>query len=442
MSKKSDLLVRVRYLNPLPNPPFPPKLLNVSTDISRLGEPSYLDSLAASTQLPMLVDSEMGMPLDLNAYGGVWEGRDQALNPTTDPTRVTNPIDVSLLAPFNPPPAVHGELKSSPATTDVTWMRNSSYITRKNVARRKEAAEARTEEVVDASESAQIMAIEKTFLDITAQDAKEVQHPDPRKRSLKVVESYDILPDEESWSNSYILLRFPERPSAATALNPAAGASSPRLAKSMLRPIIDDDQAMMEFYLPQEEDLSQLEEAYEGAVDDEPLSKIMQLNQEDPDDPEIDKIFPNAYYDRIRTYEVVSTLPPRKEVLVAFQEEDAGEEEEDMFGEEPAKKKRKGVYYKEISYRTVLRKTRAKVDTRDDIWDKGRVGFRKPNGREEEVRQVAREQVTDPTWANEELRKIHGGENMAEGQGEAIDDEETDVDEGAMRAEAEAEAED
>lgn len=77
MSKKSDLLVRVRYLNPLPNPPFPPKLLNVNTNISRLGEPAYLDQLAATTPLPMLVDSEMGMPLDLNVYDGAWDGKDQ-----------------------------------------------------------------------------------------------------------------------------------------------------------------------------------------------------------------------------------------------------------------------------------------------------------------------------------------------------------------------------
>lgn len=77
MSKKSDLLVRVRYLNPLPNPPFSPKLLNVNTNISRLGEPAYLDQLAATTPLPMLVDSEMGMPLDLNVYDGAWDGKDQ-----------------------------------------------------------------------------------------------------------------------------------------------------------------------------------------------------------------------------------------------------------------------------------------------------------------------------------------------------------------------------
>lgn len=69
-------MVRVRYLNPLPPSPFPPKLFNIPTDINRLGEPSYLKHLAAITPLPMLVDSEMGMPLDLNPFDGVWDGND------------------------------------------------------------------------------------------------------------------------------------------------------------------------------------------------------------------------------------------------------------------------------------------------------------------------------------------------------------------------------
>ena len=74
--RRLDLLLRVRYLNPIPQPPFPPKLFNLSTDINRLGEPSYLDDLAASTPLPMLVDSEMGMPVDLNSCERVWNGDD------------------------------------------------------------------------------------------------------------------------------------------------------------------------------------------------------------------------------------------------------------------------------------------------------------------------------------------------------------------------------
>ncbi|WVR00044.1 hypothetical protein IAU59_007186 [Kwoniella sp. CBS 9459] len=437
MSKKSDLLVRVRYLNPVPNPPFPPKLLNISTDINRLGEPSYLDHLAASTPLPMLVDAEMGMPLNLNEFEGIWDGRDQALNPTPDLARVHHPIDVALLAPFKPPTELNGDQKP-PTTTEVSWMRNNNYLTRKNNARRKDAAETKAEAVIDASEAAQIMAIEKTFFELQEQDPKAIKHPNKRKKHLTVVESYDILPDIDSWPNSYALVRFPERPSAATAVNPAAGASSPRLAKSVMRPIREeDDTQMIEFYLPKEEDIDHLEDAYQRAIPTTEIEHIKEVAAEDPNDPSLGNIFPHAQYDRIRMYEVVSSVPPAKEVLVSFEE--GGESE--AAGGEPPRKRQKGVYYKELTFRTLLRKTRAKrrdeVAAQADLWDKLVVGYRQPEDAEEKARASARNRVAESTWANEELRRLRGGENMLEGQGEAIDDEAVELDEGARRLEEE-----
>ncbi|WVF72845.1 hypothetical protein IAT40_007663 [Kwoniella sp. CBS 6097] len=396
MSKKSDLLVRVRYLNPVPNPPFPPKLLNISTDINRLGEPSYLDHLAASTPLPMLVDAEMGMPLNLNEFEGIWDGRDQEVN---------------------------GEQKP-PTSTEVSWMRNNNYLTRKNNARRKEAAETKTEAVVDASEAAQIMAIEKTFFELHEQDPKTIKHPNKRKKHLT---SYDILPDIDSWPNAYALVRFPERPSAATAVNPAASASSPRLAKSVMRPIREeDDTQMIEFYLPKEEDIAHLDDAYERAIPTAEIDHIKEVAAEDPNDPSLGDIFP-----------VVSSVPPAKEVLVSF---DEGSEDQ-AADEEPPRKRQKGVYYKELTFRTLLRKTRAKrrdeVAAQADLWDKLVVGYRQPEEAEEQTRAAARDRVSESTWANEELRRLRGGENALAGQGEAIDDEDVELDEGARRLEAE-----
>lgn len=201
-SKKSklDLLVRVRYLNPLPAPPIAPKLLTITTDINRLGEPSYLDQLASSTPLPMLVDAEMGMPLNLNAYEGVWDGDDLQLNPTQDLHKVIDPVDLSLLAPLRTP-AVENASGKVQSAAEVSWMRNSSYITRKNNARRREAADAaerlvqkafgltiRADAEVDASEAAQLAAIDLSFHDFSTVDAKSLKHPDPKKKALHVIE--------------------------------------------------------------------------------------------------------------------------------------------------------------------------------------------------------------------------------------------------------------
>ena len=53
----------------------------------------------------------------------------------------------------------------------------------------------RADTSVDASEAAQIMAIDKTFSDVTDQDLEEVRHPDAKKKSLRVVEVGDHVLD-------------------------------------------------------------------------------------------------------------------------------------------------------------------------------------------------------------------------------------------------------
>lgn len=80
----------------------------------------------------------------------------------------------------------------------------------------------------DASEAAQLEAIENTFTHIQNQEAAKVKHPDARKRDLYVIEvsqkssevltkqSYDVLPDDNFGEVSYVMFRFPDRPSSVT----------------------------------------------------------------------------------------------------------------------------------------------------------------------------------------------------------------------------------
>lgn len=293
---------------------------------------------------------------------------------------------------------------------------------------------------MDASEAAQIVTIDKTFSDLTDQKLEDIRHPDAKKKHLRVVDSYDILPDDETWANSYIMIRFPERPSAATAAYPSAGASSRRLANAVLRPIKDDDQQIMEYFLPPEQDLDRLEDSFLRPAADKVVQQIRDLSAEDGSNPQIDEIFTSVHYDHIRSYEVFSTqTAPAKEVLVSFGEDDMEKDyNADEVFNEPLSKKRKGVYYKELHIKTLLRKTRAKrrgvVERRGDLWDKTRIGYRLPQGGELLNREEAKESITDPNWINEELRKMRGGENAANGLGEAIDDEEIGLDEEAERA--------
>ncbi|KAL7422784.1 hypothetical protein Q5752_002079 [Cryptotrichosporon argae] len=462
MSRKTggrqDLLVRVRFQNPIPQPPFPPKLFTVPTDIHRLGEPSYLDQLASNAPLPMLVDSEMGMPLDLNAYEGVWDGNDASLNPTLDPAKVTNPIDIALLAPLK---ARDADGAAKVKAEEVSWMRNSSYIQRKTTAaRRKELADAERAEIVDASEAAQVAAIDKSFSDVRDQKVEDIRHPDAKRKHLRVVDTYDILPDDEAFANLYCIFRFPERPSTATTLNMTGTVSDQRLKTALLQSTATDDpdHATFEFFLPStEEESARLADVYEHPVDDAAVDKVNELVTEDKED-EIDAIMPSVKYDRIRTYETVSLLREkdegarkfdylRKEVVLTFHEDDAdgagagAGDDGDMFGDEPAKKKRKGVFYNHIGARMVLRKVRTKArDDPDapDVADKMRIGFQRLEGPLAEGVRARRARVIDPTWVDDDLRRLRGGDNEIEGLGEAIDDEEPPQDVEAERLEKEA----
>ncbi|CAK9781068.1 Paf1-domain-containing protein [Cutaneotrichosporon oleaginosum] len=410
MSKKPsklDLLVRVRFENPLPDPPFPPKLLKVKTDISRLGDPAYLDQLAGSAPAPMLLDAEMGMPIDLNTFDGVWDGNDASLNPALENVKL-EPADAALLAPLRILAKPNGAPAPSAIKPEVSWMRNSSYIQRRETTRRRAAAEAVQEEEVDASEAAQIVAIEKSFEDLRNQQVSEIRHPHPKRKHLRVVESYDVLPDEDTWSSSYILLKFPERPSAATALNPSAKASRGRLDRALLRPVVEEDQASIDFFLPKEDDLSRLSSLEEHPIDSETAAEAVNMSAEGNDD-KIDELFPNVTYERIRTYEVVSQMVPDREFLLTISEEAVAkeDEEEDMFGEEePKRKKRKGAYYKPISMRSQLRKTVQKVRS-DTPWDKVRFGFREPAATEIEEREKMARSVSDSAWVEDQTDEGH-----------------------------------
>jgi len=70
---KLDLLVRVRYSNPLPAPPCPPKLLEIPTNPMRYARPEFLNAIANNAPLPMIVDADCGMPLDLGKWESLWE---------------------------------------------------------------------------------------------------------------------------------------------------------------------------------------------------------------------------------------------------------------------------------------------------------------------------------------------------------------------------------
>lgn len=110
---KTDLLVRQRFVNPLPAPAFPPKLLTIKTDPSRYTSYDFLVPLSMERVVPMIVDGEGGMHLNALGVPGYWEavagqGRssNSAMVPDLDKhAPELDDDDLELLAEPAPPPA-------------------------------------------------------------------------------------------------------------------------------------------------------------------------------------------------------------------------------------------------------------------------------------------------------------------------------------------------
>ncbi|KAH8103869.1 RNA polymerase II-associated [Cristinia sonorae] len=378
---KLDLLIKVRYSNPLPAPPCPPKLLNIPTDPMRYARPEFLNDLANDTPLPMIVDAECGMPLDLGKWGCLWEegGDDPALNPDPlnppklDPKDQLLLIDpASISGPYNPGGAASGTSTPTPMP-HVTWLRKTEYITREGVNRSSASSEPKhlPAAPIDVSRSAQIRDIESSFAAVDEFDLSSVKHPN--KPKVTAVESYEVLPDADVWANAYDLFRFSERPG-----DRPPDVEDPRLDCAILRPMESEGDHFLAYYLTKEDEIAiQFKE--------ERLAR-------DPNAPEEDEPT-NFHY--IRDYEVVKVEQevPNEFLLVI----NDGDDEDDFAS--TSKPRAKGAYYKNIERKMLLKKRRVNsYQAYVDKWDIVKVTHVPMSKEEEDEREEALAEVMDPMY--------------------------------------------
>lgn len=226
----------------------------------------------------MMIDGEIGMPLDLNAWDGIWSGEAAGesgrqpvplrirlisipdLNPSDfvsessmhpddllllDPPSSTNQLAASASnGTLGVGPASQmvtaGSLKQNYHKPEVSWLRTTTYATKDSTAGIKRGAGSgratmvKDEIEVDASMQAQVQTIERTFWhhdqysfqpergDEKEEDAMaRIKHP--RKKDVHAVEVYDVLPDDEMWGHNLVRVDYPERP---------AGKSGGRVSRS------------------------------------------------------------------------------------------------------------------------------------------------------------------------------------------------------------------
>ncbi|KAJ7210565.1 RNA polymerase II-associated protein [Mycena pura] len=415
-NSKLDLLVRVRYSNPLPAPPCPPKLLDIPTNPMRYARPEFLDALANDMPLPMIVDAEMGMPLDLGRWEALWleegaqDGVDsdsagdirarwamldagtsrlhelaRQLNPDPRDLPALDPEDVALLEEVAPPSTPFGNGNSqsasgpsTPLPTHVPWLRKTEYISREgvqrlNVQEPKQVVSAS----IDISRDAQLRDIDASFAACNENFSLEnLRHPN-KPPDVTAVESYEVLPDNEIWANQYDLFRFAERPGERS-----LEVDDPRLDCAILRPMKTEHDSFLAYYLtPDDESAIRFKEM-----------RLSLAPYQVPTERE-ETIF--QFVRDFETVKVEQEVP--NEFLLVIED---GKDNDDT----GQRHRTKGAYYKNIERKMLLKKKRVNAyDSYNDKWEIIRMTHVEMGEEEEVERNELLAEVENPRFLREDV---------------------------------------
>ncbi|KAI0035318.1 RNA polymerase II-associated [Vararia minispora EC-137] len=398
---KVDLLVKVRYQNPLPPPPCPPKFIDIPTDPRRYARPEFLDAIANDAPLPMIVDAECGMPLDLGQWEALWgdSASDAALNPDSQHRPVLDPRDQALLLdPSSSSSHTNGDaprpsLRGVPATpSNVTWLRKTEYLSRDTAAlSRTPTAEAPLrDERPDVSRDAQLRSIATSFTHANdAFDLSTLRHP--TKRGVHAEASFEILPDVSIWANEYDLFRFSERPGERgpemgfLTKHAIAGMQldDPRLDCAIMRPMASDGEHFLAYYLaPTDTDA----EVHRDARAD-PSGLALQTSDDDA-----------VAFNFVRDYEVVKVEQevPGEFLLVL---DDGGAGVDVPRADGGTERRTPGAYYKNIERKMLLKKKRTEpIERFHNKWSSIRIHHSPPSAEEAQERTDMLAEVLDPEY--------------------------------------------
>ncbi|KAF8556690.1 Paf1-domain-containing protein [Imleria badia] len=383
---KLDLLVRVRYSNPIPPPPCPPKLLDIPTNPMRYARPDLLNAIANDIPLPMIVDAECGMPLDLGRWECLWDDDvdDSTLNPDPENLPPLDPKDRFLLgdpsansAPYtNGAASVSGSGASTPLPAHVPWLRKTEYLSREGVQRASSTQEIKPLlQNIDVSRSAQLRDIEVSFAacnDPSQFDLSTLRHPN--KQGITAVESFEIYPDADIWANAYDLFRFSERPG-----DKPIDVEDPRLDCAILRPMESDGDHFLAYHLTKDDEsaLEFKERRRNGASpapEEEPKTTAFQLWRD------------------FETVKIEQEVP--NEFLLVI---DRGDTQPNVSGS--GEERLKAAYYKNIERKMTLKKRRTNAnETYVDKWQVVHISHVPMSKEELDEREELLAEVTDPAF--------------------------------------------
>ncbi|WFD43450.1 hypothetical protein MPSI1_002112 [Malassezia psittaci] len=248
--KQRDLIERVRYPNPLPDLPYAPKLIRIAPPQPNYESPVFLQRVAESQQLPVAVDAEAGMELDLAKIENLWlEDSSAAVTSNFElDESLLHEEDAFLLSDelsARPPRVLEENAAPIAQPSDVTWLRRTEYLGAEQ-RKQRQAENKANAQPIDTSDQAQIARIQQGFEAANA-SLDTLHHPN--KPDVHAVESYELLPDPETWATPMHIVRF------ATALGPTEKDRDVRMETGILRPYSDASGQRVSLYLASGETL-------------------------------------------------------------------------------------------------------------------------------------------------------------------------------------------
>ncbi|EPY53462.1 RNA polymerase II associated Paf1 complex [Schizosaccharomyces cryophilus OY26] len=260
-NRRQDYILRVRYHNPLPPPPFPPRLINISNPVKQYALPNFVSNLIQEKKIAIENDAELGMPMDLAAVDGFFEG-DTSWNQSDMSGMNLEPVDRSLLK-------VAGGSGSS--HVEVPFLRRTEYIsaevgrnssTRGNLrltaSTSKAIAEQRGRSLREIPN--QIQAIEQTFSAVQ-QPLENLKHP--TKPELKPVGAWNFLPNDSMAGIQHLMLRVSDNLTDRTPTSSTPGEEdvSNRHKVALFMPSSAEGEQYLSYYLPSEESAEKIQQA-------------------------------------------------------------------------------------------------------------------------------------------------------------------------------------
>ncbi|KAJ1826325.1 hypothetical protein LPJ56_002236, partial [Coemansia sp. RSA 2599] len=219
-----EFLCKVRYQNPLPEVPFPPKLLPIP--------PTYVDPNAGSysqarlhhyveyrpttldeaTPYPMYVDADYGMPIDPCILGAFDEDKAPLRAQQLDKE---DEFLLNLPTAFHAMSTADNQSGGTGSGTQTPTLQSAAKATGPS----SRIANAGTKRVFDHSVEGQLRAIEDSFKYFSKYAAmpngeqellSNLRHP--TNSELRAVEAIPLFPDESLWPNMYSVFSMDTRP--------------------------------------------------------------------------------------------------------------------------------------------------------------------------------------------------------------------------------------